>query len=152
MISKFTCGLTALALTLVLGSSLASASGDDAIKARQACMKANGGAMGVFVPIVKGEKAYDAAAVADALGKMDAACADWAKFWPEDSKTSTTLKTRATDAVWTDAKGFEAAGTAYYTAFTALKATTDEAGFKAAFGDLGKQCGACHEKFRAAQQ
>jgi cytochrome c556 len=126
-------------------------SGDDAIKAREACMKANGGGMGVLVPMVKGEKPYDAAAVQTALGKMGDACADWANFWPEDSKTSTTLKTRAKDTIWSDAKGFEAAGTTYYTAFTALKATKDEASFKAAFGDLGKGCGGCHENYRGPE-
>ncbi len=152
MISKFSLGILATAVTLVLGSSLVFAGGDDTIKARQACMKANGAGMGVMVPIIKGEKPYDAAAVGAALGAMDKACADWANFWSADSMTSTTLKTHALDAIWKDPKGFEAAGGTYYTAFTALKATKDEAGFKAAFGDLGKSCGGCHEKFRGPMQ
>lgn len=152
MISKFSFGILAAAATLVVGASLAFASGDDAIKARQACMKANGAGMGVMVPIIKGEKPYGAAAVSVALDAMDKACADWANFWPADSMTSTTLKTRALDTVWKDPKAFEAASTSYYTAFTALKVTKDEAGFKAAFGDVGKGCGGCHEKFRAPSQ
>jgi cytochrome c556 len=151
MISKLSLGLMATAVSLVLGSSLSFASGDDAIKARQACMKANGAGMSVLVPIIKGGKSYDAAIVAAALDTMDKACADWANFWPADSMKSTSLKTRAGDAIWSDPKAFEAASASYYTAFTALKATKDEAGFKAAFGDLGKGCGGCHEKFRAPE-
>jgi cytochrome c556 len=82
---------------------------------------------------------------------MEKAGANWNEFWPEDSKTSKTLKPRAAEAVWTDPKGFEAAGNAYYAAFTALKATKDEASFKAAFPALGKGCGGCHEKFRSPE-
>jgi cytochrome c556 len=152
MFSKISLGFAAGAISLAIGVGLAFASGDDAITARQACMKANGAGMKVMVPIVKGEAAYDAAAVATALEAMGKACGDWNNFWPADSMTSTTMKTKALDAIWKDPKGFEAAGGTYYTAFTALKATTDEAGFKAAFNDLGKGCGGCHEKFRAPVQ
>jgi cytochrome c556 len=111
-------------------------------------MKANGGGMKVLVPMFKGEAPYDAAAVSTALGKMGEACSKWGEFWPEDSKTSTTLKTHVLDAIWTDPKGFEAAGNAAYMAEQALLATKDEAGFKAAFPAVGKGCGGCHEKFR----
>ena len=139
------------ALAIGSGIAYAALSGDDAIAARQACMKANVTAMGTFVPIIKGEKPYDAAAVQAALGGQEKACANWAEFWPADAMTSKTLKTRALESVWKDTKGFEAAGGVYYTAFTALKATKDEAGFKAAFPALGAGCGGCHEKFRAPQ-
>ena len=114
----------------------------------QDCMKANGKAMGTMVPMIKGEAPYDAAAVKAALSTTEAACAKWAEFWPADSATSKTLKTRALPAIWTDPKGFEAAGGIEYKAFTEL-ATTDEAGFKAKFPALGAACGGCHEKFRA---
>ena len=54
----FTAGLLALGL-----SSAAMADAKAAIEARQACMKANGGMMKVMVPIIKGQKAYDKAAI-----------------------------------------------------------------------------------------
>jgi cytochrome c556 len=151
MIAKVSKGFMAGAVILAVGAGAAYAalSGDDAIKARQACMKANGAGMGVMVPMIKGEKPYDAAAVQAALAASEAACAKWPEFWAADSKTSTALKTRALDAIWTDSKTFEEKGNAEYAAFTALKATKDEAGFKAAFPALGAACGACHEKFRA---
>jgi cytochrome c556 len=50
--------------------------------------------------------------------------------------------------IWTDAAGFEAAGGVWYKAYQTIKATTDEASFKAAFPALGESCKGCHEKFR----
>ena len=149
MLKKVLC----VAALLLAGSTgaYAALSGDDAIKARQACMKANGAAMGVFVPVLQGKKPYDNAAIQEALGKMDAACANWNEFWPEDSKVGKSVKTRASDAIWSDPKGFEAASATYYQAFTALKATKDGAGFKAAFPALGASCKGCHEKFRGPE-
>jgi cytochrome c556 len=150
MFSKITLSLLTAAALTVVSATFVFAGGDDAIKARQACMKANGAGMGVMVPIIKGEKPYDAGAVAGALDAMGKACADWNNFWPADSMTSTTLKTHALEAIWKDPKAFEAAGGDYYNAEQALLATKDEASFKAAFPALGKGCGGCHEKFRGA--
>ncbi len=151
MISKISTGFMVGAVVLALGAGVAYAAlaGDEAITARQACMKANGKMMGTLVPMIKGEKPYDAAAVKAALDGEGPACSKWAEFWPEDSKVGKAVKTRALDAIWTDPKGFEAAGNADYKAFTELAATTDEAGFKAKFPALGAACGGCHEKFRA---
>jgi cytochrome c556 len=149
MNSKLRFGL--IAGFVIAGTSLAFAAGDDAINARQACMKANGASMKTFVPMFKGEKPYDAAAVQAEIVTMETACAGWKDFWAEDSKTSTTLKTRAADAIWTEAKGFEYANTTYMAAFSALKASKDEASFKVAFPVLGKGCGGCHEKFRSPE-
>jgi cytochrome c556 len=135
----------------VLGFSAASAfaAGDDTIKARQACMKAQGAAVfGIFFPIMKGEKPYDAAAIKTGFDSMDAPCADWANFWTEDSMTSATLKVKAKPEILTDKAGFELVSKASYDALTALKATTDEASFKAALPAVGAACGGCHEKFR----
>lgn len=142
--------LAAAVLALSFGANLAMAGGDDSITARRACMKANNAGAGVFVSIIKGEKPYDTAAVKAALDSMGKACAAWDTFWPEDSKTSTTQKTHASDAIWKDKAGFAAAGEAAYKAETALAATTDEASFKAAFPAVGAACGACHKAFRTA--
>lgn len=145
--------LAATALGLALGTSLAMAGpADDAIKARQACMKANGAAMGVFVPIIKGEKPYDNAVVQDALAKSEAACADWTKWWGADTQKGETAETWAKAEVWTDAAGFEAAGAAAGKAHAAIKASADEASFKAAFGELGGSCKGCHDKFRRPKE
>jgi cytochrome c556 len=151
MITKLQIALMAGLFSFMVGSSFAQASGDDAITARQVCMKANGAAMKTFVPMLKGEMPYDTAAVQTVLTTMDAACTGWKDFWPADSKTSVTLKSRSADAVWSDPKGLEDSYASYLVSFTALKATKDEAGFKSAFPVMGKSCGGCHEKFRAPE-
>ena len=140
------------AIVLGFGVSLAYASADDAIKGRQNCMKnGNGAMMGVMVPMIKGEKPYDAAAVTAALALDSENCAGWAGWWGADAQKGETLKTRAKPEIWTDAAGFETAGGAYVAAVTALAATTDEASFKAAFPALGAACQGCHEKFRGPE-
>lgn len=151
MFLKVACVAMPLIFIALIDSTLAQASGDDSIKARQACMKANAKSIGVFVPVLKGEKPYDAAIIQSTLADMEAACGEWKDFWPADSQTSATLKHQSADAVWTDPKGLEEAIGTYKVAFSALKATKDEAGFKSAFPALGKACGGCHTKFRAAE-
>lgn len=137
------------AALLSLGATSAFAAGDDTIKARQECMKVQGKTVfGMFFPIMKGEKPYDAAAIKAGMGAMGAACADWANYWTEDSKTSTTMKTKVKPEIWSDKAGFEAAGNASYQAMTALGGAADEASFKAALPAVGKGCQGCHEKFR----
>ena len=150
MVSKiwvglFTAGVMALGL-----SSAAMADAKAAIEARQACMKANGGMMKVMVPIIKGQKAYDKAAIDAAIAASQKACGGWADWWGEDTKPGGAVKTEAKAEIWSDPKGFEAAGGAYMTALSAVKASADEASFKAAFPALGKSCGTCHETFRQA--
>lgn len=139
------------ALVLGLGSA-AMAADMGPIEARQACMKANGKAMGVMVPMIKGEKPYDNATVQDALAAAESACAGWAGWWGEDTKAGGAVETYAKDEIWTDMAGFEAAGAAYVKAFGDLKATSDEAGFKAAFMPFGGSCKGCHEKFRRPKE
>jgi cytochrome c556 len=131
-----------------LGVSLAYAGADDAIKGRQVCMKAHGASMGVMGPMFKGEKPFDATAVQATLAAEDAACADWDKWWGADTQKGESVETYAQPAIWTDTAGWEAAGGAWYQAYTAVKAAADEAAFKAAFPALGASCGGCHEKFR----
>jgi cytochrome c556 len=138
---------------LGFGSALAFAgAADDAIKGRQTCMKAHGASMGVMVPMIKGEKPYDGAAIQETLAKEEAACADWSKWWGPETMKGETVETYAKPEIWSDAKGFEDAGKAWYAAYTAVKATSDEAGFKAAFPALGKSCQGCHEKFRRPKE
>lgn len=135
-------------LVVGLGSSLALASADDAIKGRQACMKSHGKSMGDMVKMLKGEKPYDAATVQADLAEWDTACADWDKWWGPETQKGETAETWAKPEIWSDPAGFKAAGEAFYGKYLALKATTDEASFKAALPELGNACKGCHEKFR----
>jgi cytochrome c556 len=144
--------LAATALCAGLATAAYAGPADDAVKARIDCMKANGAGMGTFVPIMKGEKPFDAAAVKTATDAIDKACAGWADWWKPEFKKGETAESWAKDEIWTDMAGFEAAGNANYEAMTALKAATDDASFKAAFPKVGASCQGCHEKFRKPKE
>jgi cytochrome c556 len=134
------------------GTTAAWAAADDTIKTRQTCMKAQGGLMGVIVPMFKGEKAYDKAAVDAAVAASNTACATWANFWGPETAKGETVETWVKPEVWTDTAGFEKVSNAGYTAMQALTASTDEASFKAAFPAVGAGCKGCHEGFRRPKQ
>ena len=152
MVSKTVVGLFAAGVLALGLSQAAMADAKASIEARQACMKANGGMMKVMVPMVKGQKPYDKAAIDASIAADQKACGGWADWWGEDTKPGGALKTAALPAIWSDPKGFEAAGMAYVKAEAAVQASTDEASFKAAFPALGQACGGCHEKFRQPDQ
>lgn len=145
---KFLGALVAGAAIAGFGVTMAFAAADDAIKGRQGCMKAHGASMQVMGPMFKGEKPYDAEAIKAAFAAEDAACADWDKWWGEDTQKGESVETYAKPEIWTDAEGWKAAGGKWYEAATAVKAAADEAAFKATFPALGESCGGCHEKFR----
>jgi cytochrome c556 len=152
MMPKFVT-MTLAAGVLALGlSTAAKADGQAAVEAREACMKANGKAIGLMVKMVKGETAYDKGAIDGALAEEAKACEGWATFWPEDSKPGMVKKTRAAEAIWTDPKGFEAAGMAFIKARGDIANAADEAAFKAAFPAFGGACKGCHDKFRTAEE
>ena len=149
MISRKTLSvLTAGAAVLGLGATLAWASADDAIKGRQGCMKAHGAEFGVIQPIMKGEKPYDAAALKAVHDAAAAACADWDKWWGEDTQKGESVETYAKPEIWTDMEGFKAAGGKFWEAYQAVVNAKDEAAFKAAVPAMGEGCGGCHEKYR----
>jgi cytochrome c556 len=59
--------------------------------------------------------------------------------------------TKALAAIWTDKAGFDAAVANFNTAAGALRVASNAKnldGIKAAFGEVGKTCGACHDKYR----
>ncbi len=146
--------MTAGALVIGLGVTLAFAGADDQIKARQAEMKANGKAMGVLVPMIKGEAPYDAAAVKASLDEITALekVADDVKAWDVSSKEGATVETYAKPEIWAEGSKYGEKYKAWVDARAALAATTDEASFKAAFPALGNSCKGCHEEFRRAKE
>lgn len=152
MVSKTVLGLFTAGVLALGFSSAAMADAKASIEAREACMKANGGMMKVMVPIIKGQKPYDKAAIDASIANAQKACGGWADWWGEDTKPGGAVKTEAKAEIWSDPAGFEAAGKAYVTAEAAVLASADEASFKAAFPALGKACQGCHEKFRQADE
>jgi len=137
-----------LAVALSAGVALAM-SGADAIKERQGLMDANGDATKPIVAMLKGAP-FDLAVVQKALKTYENAAEKMPGLFPPDSQTG---KTHALPAVWTDTADLDArfkklgADSA-----AALTAITDAASFKAAMPGVLKNCGACHEKFRAKEE
>ena len=140
LVSRFVFAATATALITTLATA-------GPIEDRQAAMKSNGKAIGALVAIMKGEAAYDAGVVKT---NTDILLSDFGvlmKSVPEGSDKGA-VETWAKPEIWSDMEGFKKVGSDAVAAVTALGATTDEAGFKAAFPAVGEACKNCHEKFR----
>jgi cytochrome c556 len=137
-----------LVCACIIGAGAAVAAGDP-IKERQELMKGNGGAMKAVTAMVKGEKPYDAAVAASSMKSIAGSVDKFLTLFPKGSETGGDTVAKA--EIWASKAEFdalggklkEAAGKAEIAAAGGLE------GFKAAIGDVGKSCKACHEKFRA---
>ncbi len=135
---------------LALSASFALAlSGADAIKQRQALMKENGEVTKPIVPILKGEAPFDLAAVQKALRTYANAAEKMPTLFPPDSKTG---DTKALPAIWEDTADFDARFKKLGDdAAAALATVKDPASFRATMPNFYKNCGGCHEKYRAKE-
>ncbi|MBY0520225.1 MAG: cytochrome c [Sphingomonas sp.] len=120
------------------------------VGARQAAFKLSAAAfLGIKAGIARGDDVKTMAFPASAL-------AGWAKSIPAMfPPASTTPASEALPTVWSDRPGFEAAAAnmaAAATKLTELAKAGDTAGFAAQFGEVGKTCGACHTKYRKAEE
>jgi cytochrome c556 len=91
----------------------------------------------------------DVKTVVPQAAKLKELEAAFVKMFPAGSDKG---DTKALPTVWSDSAGFTAASKAVDAAYDKLAVAAgsgDLAAVTAAFGDTGKACGACHEKFRA---
>ena len=86
----------------------------------------------MMVPIFKGEKPFDAAAVKEATAGVHAGFEKAFAAFTEDSKEGPP-ETRAKPEIWTDPDGFKQEQKNAMMALEAVAASTDEASFKQAF-------------------
>jgi len=132
--------IAALGITTVLAQS-------DPIAARKAMMKANGQAAGQGGKFVKGEEPFDLAKAKAIFATYEKAAADFGKLFPDNSKTGG--ETAALPAIWENKADFDAKLVKFGAdAKAAAAKVTDEASFKAAFPDVQKNCGGCHNTYR----
>lgn len=138
------------AVLLSTSAPFAFAGPDESILARQIFMSERFKALRPLFAVMKGEAAYDAAAVKSALATIDAAWETAAKDDPfaPDSAKGIKVETWARPEIWTDPDGFKVEMDKDTKAMAALAASTDEASFKSAMEELGSSCGSCHDKFR----
>jgi cytochrome c556 len=131
---------------MVGGATIAMAQGDP-IKERQENRKQAAGAMRAIKGIIDAKGATTGAV--EQAAKLKTLEAAFVKMFPAGSDKG---ETKALPAVWTDMAGFQAANKAAdaaYDKLTVAAGSGDMAALTAAFGDTGKACGACHDKFRA---
>jgi cytochrome c556 len=131
----------------IFGASIALAA-DDPIKDRKELMKGNGKAVKGVVAMLKGEAPYDGGAVAKAMKDINGSLTTFVTLFPKGSETGG--ETAAKPEIWDSKAEFEsiAKDLGAATAKASAAAPSGLDAFKVAFGDVGKACKSCHEKFR----
>ena len=138
---------TTLALALGLGFATAALAGP--IEDRKAKMKEVGKNTGILGKMVKGATPFDGEAALAAYIAMGEAGTGFGELFPEDSKTGG--KTTASPKIWEDPEGFKAKGQEFGQALSAaIQAGVPDNldALKATFGNVAKNCKACHEVYR----
>jgi cytochrome c556 len=139
---------TVLAVAAIAIGITAVAAQSDPIAARKALMKSVGDQTKIGGGMAKGEAPYDQTKAQAIFATYSDAAAKMPGLFPENSKTGG--DTAALPAVWSsmaDFKGkFEKFGADAKAAQTSVK---DLDSFKASFSGVTKNCGGCHETYRA---
>lgn len=139
---------TAIAVTAMVIGITAVVAQSDPIAARKQLMKDMGAATKTGAGMAKGEVPYDQAKAQQVLATYVDVNAKMPGLFPDNSKTGG--DTAALPAVWenmADFKGrFDKMGTEAKAAQSSVK---DLDTFKGAFSGLTKNCGGCHETYRA---
>ncbi len=137
---------TVLAMTVVAFGVTAVVAQGDPIAARKAMMKTNGQAAGQGAKFMKGEEPFDLTKAQAIFVSYQDAAAKFGVLFPESSKTGDTA---ALPAVWENKADFDAKLTKFGAdAKVAAAKVKDEASFKAAFPEVQKNCGGCHQLYR----
>ena len=139
---------TVLAVAAIAIGVTAVAAQSDPIATRKATMKEVGAQTKTGGGMAKGEAPYDQGKAQKIFTTYGDAAAKMPGLFPENSKTGG--ETAALPAIWTnmaDFKGkFEKFGADAKAAQTSVK---DLDSFKTAFSGVTKNCGGCHETYRA---
>jgi cytochrome c556 len=125
---------------------------EDEIRYRQSVMNVIGRAMGPMGAMAQGKAPFNAAVAQKNSALVESLIAlPYNSFGPGTDKGA---PTKADPKVWTESAKFkksaEDAQKAVANLATAAK-SGDEAKFKAAFGEVGKACKACHDDFRTKE-
>ncbi len=131
---------------MVGGATIAMAQGD-VIAERKENRKQAAAAMRAIKGIIDTKGATSGAV--EQAAKLKTLEASFVKMFPAGSDKG---ETKALPAIWTDMAGFQAANKAADVAYDKLAAAAGSGNLEAltaAFGETGKACGACHDKFRA---
>jgi cytochrome c556 len=132
--------VVALGVTAVLAQS-------DPIAARKQLMKDNGAQSKVARDMIDGKEPYDNAKAQKVLTTFAAAHDKGKNLWPDNSKTGG--DTASLPAIWENKADFDAKLAKLSSDAQAAEPTVkDLDSFKAAMGNIGKDCGGCHNTYR----
>lgn len=135
---------------LAVGVQAALSQNLDVIKERKQTMKETGAAAGVAIKILKNQAPFDLAAVQASLNTFMSAAKKMPTLFPDDAKTGG--DTKALPEIWANKADVDARYAKFgQDAADALAAIKDQASFTASFPAVLKNCGACHEKYRASE-
>lgn len=119
---------------------------DDAIQYRQGAFQIIKAHFGALQPVVKGQIAYDQAAVLANVEVLDQVSKlPWKAFGPGTEGGD------ARDDIWLDEEGFKAAQKKFLDSLGPLTAAAKAGNLddlKKAFANTGASCKACHDSFR----
>jgi cytochrome c556 len=125
---------------------------EDEIRYRQSVMTVIGRAMGPMGAMAQGKAPYNAAVVQKNSALIDSLMGlPWNSFGPGTDKG---VPTKADAKIWTESAKFKETADKAQKAVANLAAASkagDEKSFKAAFGEVGKACKACHDDFRTKE-
>jgi cytochrome c556 len=137
----------ALAAGAMVGGATIALAQADVIKQRQENRKEAAATMRSIKGVIDAKG--DVKAVVASAAKLKTLENAFDKMFPAGSDKG---ETKALPTVWSDSAGFQAAAKnadAAYDKLATAAGSGDLAAVTAAFGDTGKACGACHDKFRA---
>ncbi|BAT59670.1 cytochrome c' precursor [Variibacter gotjawalensis] len=120
----------------------------DPIAARKELMKGVGAQARNGAQMVRGEQPFELAKAQTVFKVFQDAGEKFPAMFPENSKTGG--DTAALPAIWTNMPDFKAKSDKLAADAKAAQASVkDLETFKTAFGGIGRDCGACHETYRA---
>lgn len=137
----------ALAAGAMVGGATIAMAQADVIAERKENRKQAAAAMRAIKGIIDAKGATSGAV--EQAAKLKTLEASFVKLFPAGSDKG---ETKALPAIWTDMAGFQAANKAADVAYDKLAVAAGSGNLEAltaAFGETGKACGACHDKFRA---
>jgi cytochrome c556 len=144
---RFASAFAVAAIAAVALGATAVVAQQDPIAARKALMKANGQNGAVLAKMVKGEEPFDAAKAKAAFVTFQDAAAKMPNLFPDNSKTGG--ETAASPKIWENMADIKAKFVKFGEDAKAAEASVkDLDSLKAAFGNVGKNCGGCHELYR----
>lgn len=118
----------------------------DAIADRKALMKSQSAQTAQGAKFMKGEEPFDLAKAKNIFVVLASTAAKTAALFPPNSKDG---DTKALPVIWEKFDDFKAKAAKLEADAKAAEASVkDEASFKAAFPNVTKNCGGCHQMYR----